>query len=178
MGRPKLLLPWGETTVLGQVLSTFSAAGVEDILVVTGGDREQVEELVGTSARTAYNREYAHGEMLSSIQCGLRALEPDTEAALVALADQPTVEVSSVRAVVQAYRRDKASIVVPSYRRRRGHPWLVGATHWEEILQLQAPRSLRDFLQHHNEDIHYVDIPDPGILQDLDTPQDYLKARP
>ena len=44
MGRPKLILPWGETTVLGQVVSTFAAAGIEDILVVTGGARDQIEE--------------------------------------------------------------------------------------------------------------------------------------
>lgn len=43
MGQPKMLLPWGETTVLGQVVATIAAAGIEDILVVTGGEREGVE---------------------------------------------------------------------------------------------------------------------------------------
>ncbi len=43
MGQAKMLLPWGETTVLGQVVATIAAAGIEDILVVTGGEREGVE---------------------------------------------------------------------------------------------------------------------------------------
>ena len=56
MGKPKMLLPWGETTVLGQVIATFKAAGADDVLVVTGGVREQVEALVGDSARTISTR--------------------------------------------------------------------------------------------------------------------------
>ena len=178
MGRPKLLLPWGETTVLGQVVSIFLDAGVEDILVVTGGDRDRIEAMVSSPARTTYNREYAHGEMLSSVQCGLRALETGTEAVLVALADQPLIQSQSVRSVIQTYRRSEAKIVVPSFRRRRGHPWLVDSAHWGEILELNAPQSLRDFLKRHGDDIHHVDVPDPGILRDLDTPEDYLQARP
>ena len=51
MGQPKMLLPWGGTTVLGQVVATFAAAGIEDILVVTGGAREQVESLVANLAK-------------------------------------------------------------------------------------------------------------------------------
>ena len=50
MGQPKLLLPWGERTVLGQVVATFAAAGIEEIIVVTGGVREQVEMLVAELA--------------------------------------------------------------------------------------------------------------------------------
>ncbi len=79
MGQPKLLLPWGETTVLGQVVSVFSAAGIEEIVVVTGGARPQVEGLVEQLARkypirAVYNPDYAEGGMLSSIQAGLRDL--------------------------------------------------------------------------------------------------------
>ncbi len=51
MGQPKLLLPWGGTTVLGQVVSTFAAAGIEEIIVVTGGAREQIEGLVAELAK-------------------------------------------------------------------------------------------------------------------------------
>ncbi len=71
MGQPKMLLPWGKTTVLETVIATFRAADVDDILVVTGGDREQVESLVRDSARTVFNPGYAAGEMLRSVQTGL-----------------------------------------------------------------------------------------------------------
>lgn len=79
MGQPKMLLPWGETTVLGQVVATFAAAGIEEILVVTGGARQPVEAAVAELARefpvrAVYNPDYARGEMLSSLQRGLADL--------------------------------------------------------------------------------------------------------
>jgi molybdenum cofactor cytidylyltransferase len=178
MGQPKMLLPWGETTVLGQVVNTFKAAGVEDLLVITGGAKEQVETLVGDSARTIFNPDFAEGEMLSSIQAGLAEVKPEVEAVLVGLGDQPQVQERSVRLVVEEYTKSGASLVVPSYQKRRGHPWLVTRPHWDEILRMSPSETLRDFLNRHANEIRYVEVNDPGILKDLDTPEDYLKSKP
>ena len=178
MGQPKMLLPWGETNVLEKVIATFEAAGVEDILVVTGGAREQVEALVGKSAQTVFNPEFAKGEMLSSVQAGLARLKPEVEATIIALGDQPLVQERSVQLVIEEYHRSGASIVVPSFQMRRGHPWLVARRHWDEILQMRSPESLRDFLNHYANEIHYVPINNNSILQDLDTPEDYRTSKP
>ncbi len=187
MGQPKMLLPWGETTVLGQVMATMRAAGAERIVVVTGSGREGVEALVeqfaqqGGDVSTVYNERFDSGEMLSSVQVGLRHLaerEPSAQATLIAPGDQPQVQERSVRRVVQAYRQQGASLVVPSFQHRRGHPWLAARPHWQEILCLKPPASLRDFLNRHADGICYVEVDDAGVLQDLDTPADYLKLRP
>jgi molybdenum cofactor cytidylyltransferase len=61
---------------------------------------------------------------------------------------------------------------------RRGHPWLVARSLWDELLRLKAPASPRDFLHAHAADIHYVPLDTPSIIEDLDTPQDYLKHKP
>jgi molybdenum cofactor cytidylyltransferase len=58
MGQPKMLMPWGKSTVLQTVISTVQAAGVADILVVTGGSRHQIEMLIGKSVQTVFNEEY------------------------------------------------------------------------------------------------------------------------
>lgn len=179
MGQPKMLLPWGETTVLGQVISVLRSAGVEDVVVVTGGYREQVEaEATRFGARVVFNAEYARNEMLSSIQCGLASLKAEAEAALLCLGDQPQVRVGTVRRVVEAFRASGSRLVVPSHQMRRGHPWLVAHSLWEEILTLRPPHSPRDFLNAHAAGIEYVEIDDPSILQDLDTPEDYRKFKP
>ena len=78
MGQPKMLLPWGNVSVLEHVISVFANAGIEDILVVTGAVREQIEEAVVKygkryPVRSIHNKNYSHAEMLSSLQCGLRA---------------------------------------------------------------------------------------------------------
>jgi CTP:molybdopterin cytidylyltransferase MocA len=61
---------------------------------------------------------------------------------------------------------------------RRGHPWLVARTLWNEILGLRPDQTPRNFLNAHAEDIHYVELDSPSILADLDTPEDYRMARP
>jgi molybdenum cofactor cytidylyltransferase len=178
MGQPKMLLPWGETTVLGKVITTFHAAGIQDVVVITGGAREQVEKTIGDSAHTIFNEDYKSGEMLSSIQTGLTAMQPETEAVLIGLGDQPQIEEETVRLVLQEYERSGAAIIVPSYQLHRGHPWLAAREHWKTILNMQAPDSLREFLNQFRNNIRYVEVDTPTILQDLDTPEDYSKSRP
>ncbi len=178
MGQPKMLLPWGKTTVLMKVINTFKSAGIQDIIVITGGKREEVERLVGDSARTVFNENFATGEMLSSVQCGLNTVKPKMEAALICLGDQPQVEERSVRLIVEEYLKTRAPLIVPSYQMRRGHPWLVAKKYWDEILKMRTPESPREFLNRHAVEIHYLELDTPSILQDLDTPEDYARARP
>jgi molybdenum cofactor cytidylyltransferase len=179
MGAPKLNLPWGETTVLGQVLSTLLAAGLKKIIVVTGAHPLQgIEALAAQGVRAVFNPDYAQGEMLSSFQAGLRAVSPGCTAALLALGDQPQMEVDVVRAVVETYQRDRPKLLIPSYQMRRGHPWVVSRELWDEILRLEPPTSLREFLHAHAEEIQYLPVETETVLQDLDTPQDYEHFHP
>lgn len=176
MGQPKMLLPWGKVTVLGKVIETLQSAGLKDILVVTGGAREEVEKIAAAyQVRTARNLK--GGEMLESIQTGLRALTGG--AALIALGDQPQIEEETARRVVAAWKQSGAGIVVPSYANRRGHPWLIAEQYWGEILAMPAGQSsMRDFFNARKNEIFYVNADTPSILQDLDTPEDYLKFKP
>lgn len=182
MGEPKMLMKWRDGTVLGHVISVFARAGMEDILVITGSNRENIERLVGDLAslypvRYAYNPAYKSGGMLSSIQRGLQDLEEkNVGAAMIGLGDQPQVEEGSVRLILEEYRRTKYPLIVPSYQMHRGHPWLVGRVYWEEVLLMRAPQTLRDFLKQHTESIHHVDAGTASILADLDTPADYSKS--
>jgi molybdenum cofactor cytidylyltransferase len=185
MGQPKMLLPWGKMSVLEHVISVFTAASIEDILVITGAAHEQIEQVVANygrryPVRIVYNQKYLHGEMLSSLQCGLRALisEGKSAAALVGLGDQPQVQEGSVRLVCQAFIQTESLLVVPSFQMRRGHPWLVARPLWEDLLEMDPPKSPRDFLIGHADDIHYVNVETPSILADLDTPEDYHVSRP
>lgn len=161
-----------------RVVSIFKNAGVEDVIVVTGGAREEVEALVSNlNVRIVYNEDFERGEMLSSIQCGMRALGRQTQAALIGLGDQPQVREGSVRRVCEAFLETKSNIVVPSFQMRRGHPWLVARPLWEAVVRMEPPQSLRDFLSARRAEIHYVNVDDPNVLADLDTPEDYEKWR-
>jgi molybdenum cofactor cytidylyltransferase len=179
MGQPKMLLPWGGTTVLGQVISTFRAASVKDVIVVLGGAHEQVEEIVKQhGARSVYNAEYKSGEMLSSLQRGVRSQSPQAQATLIGLGDQPHVQEGTVRLICDTFERTPTKLIVPSFQMRRGHPWLVERSLWEELLEMSPSQSPRDFLNIHANEIRYVDVATDSILADLDTMDDYRKAHP
>jgi molybdenum cofactor cytidylyltransferase len=179
MGQPKMLLPWGNVTVIEHVLNTFLIAGIEDILIVTGGAHEQVQTVIDQyPVRKIHNGNYAAGEMLSSLQCGLREMSEQVQAALIGLGDQPQVQEKSVRAICNAYEANRSTLIVPSFQMRRGHPWLIARPLWNELLVLQPPKTPRDFLRDHSDQIQYVNLDTSTILADLDTPDEYRKAHP
>lgn len=179
MGQPKMLLPWGDTTVIGQVVHTLAQAGLHQIVVVTGGWRRQVEAALHASpAHVVYNPRYMEDQMALSLQVGLASLPAETDAALIALGDQPQMQPAVVRQVMQAYQESRAPLVFPSYHLRRGHPWIMARSLWEELLAGATARTLRELLQPYADRIRYVVVQDDTILRDLDTPADYHRERP
>jgi molybdenum cofactor cytidylyltransferase len=177
MGQPKMLMPWGKSTVLQTVIATLQAAGVTDVLVVTGGARKQVESLIGKSVQTIFNEDYEKGEMLGSIQVGLAVKMHEARAALICLGDQPQIQERSVRRIRDAFLKGNSNIVAPSYQMRRGHPWLIARPLWDEFLEVRPPKTPRDFLDAHSREIQYVEVETPTVIEDLDTPDDYLKYK-
>ena len=177
MGQQKMLLPWGQTTVIGKVVLTLLEGGVHDICVVVGSSHSELEKnLQRFKLNFIINNNYRNGEMLTSIQVGLNALE--SEATLVVLGDQPQIETWIVKTIVDRYLSTHHKIIVPSYNMRRGHPWLIEKSYWEEIFDLMPPHTLRDFLSLHNQVIDYLNVETPSVIQDLDTQHDYAKYKP
>ena len=172
MGQPKMLMPWGDTTVLGRVIQTLQNSGVQEIVLVTNSIL--ASQIMHHEVRITLNE---GNEMLTSVQLGLQALKPSAQASLVCLGDQPQVEEGSVRSVCDAFLKRKSDLVVPSFQMRRGHPWLIARPLWDEILGMPAG-SMRKFLNAHANEIEYVNVETASILQDLDTPEDYLKYKP
>ena len=179
MGTQKMTLPWGQSTVIGAVIQTLTDAGIDDICVITGELHAELRVLLnGYKVNLVNNKNYQNGEMLTSIQVGLRELKAGTEAVLIILGDQPQIEAIVVKIIIERHQLTHHSLIVPSYKMQRGHPWLVGKEYWEEVLALRPPSTLRDFLNIHAEKIDYVIVETPSIVQDLDTQQDYERYNP
>jgi molybdenum cofactor cytidylyltransferase len=175
MGRLKQLLPYGEHTVIEQVVATLLASPVQDVLVVTGHERAQIDAVLENwSVRVVFNPGYAEGEMLSSVQGGLRALPSASQAALLVLGDMPGLDVDVIRLLVQTYlATGDRSIYIPSYRMRAGHPVLVPRPFWQAILEAPRQASLRSVLRGPDTPIIWVEVDTASVLRDVDTPDDY-----
>jgi molybdenum cofactor cytidylyltransferase len=175
MGRLKQLLPYEKHTVVEQVVSALLAAPVDEVLVVTGHQREAVEAaLARWPVKAVFNPDYARGEMLSSVQAGLRATSAACQAALLAVGDMPAIQQGVITQLIDAYRAGGDDLVyIPSYQMRAGHPVLVPRPHWGAILSLPRGDTLRSVLRAKNRRVQWVIVDTPSVLRDIDTPTDY-----
>jgi molybdenum cofactor cytidylyltransferase len=175
MGRPKMLLPLADgRPMLAHTVETMARGGLRPVVVVTGGEAGVAEAAEAMGAEWVQAWEEGRGDMLASIQSGLRALE-DTpaEGAMVVPGDMPFIRPTTIQTLVQVFVTDRPRLMAPSYARRRGHPVGLAREAWPEALALAPPQSLRDYLRDRSREIRYVVVDDPGILKDLDRPDDY-----
>ena len=190
MGRNKLLLPWGETTVLGRTLANVRASAVHDVVVVTGHEREKVETVVAAAERLhdasdthtagphiVDNIDYANG-MLATVQAAVRALPAASEAILVVLGDQPMVGPPTIDRLLTAYAGSPAGLVAPTYDGRRGNPVLIDRRYFAELLTLPPDAAPRVLLARYPDDLLAVPVDSDAILHDLDRPEEYERFRP
>lgn len=175
MGKPKLLLPYGEKTIIETIVETVVSSNVENTLIILGSDREKIEEKIKNSpVKIVYNRDFRSG-MLSSVQCGFKAVPEETRAVLVVLGDQPKISADVIDKLIDAYKSTGKGIVLPVYKKERGHPVLIDVKYGEEVENLSPEVGLRGTVYNHPEDILEVDMETPSIFQDIDDESDYKR---
>lgn len=178
MGRNKLLLPWGDATVLGRTLANVKASGVADVLMVSGHEPEPAETIAGRlGIPILYNQDYAKG-MITSVQTAVRDLPSSIDAVLVVLGDQPMVGSEVLDELLRAYAGSPCGLIAPTYRGQRGNPVLIDRRYFRELLSLSPRDAPLLLLQRHPDDLHLVEVTSDAILHDLDRPADYERQRP
>lgn len=185
MGRSKLLLPFGRSTVVGSLVAALRAAGVARIVLVVGHASGEIGGwAAGHGITVAVNPKPERG-MLSSVLEGLEALGGAEAAAaeltasddvlLVSPADLPAIRAETVRRLVCTTLPTTASLAVPLHSGRRGHPLVVTGRRVPEIPTLDAQVGLRQLLERHADEVFEVEVDDPGVLLDVDTPEAYRR---
>ncbi len=177
MGAPKLLLPFAGSTVIARVVDAFLGAPVERVIVVVRPRDSNLRDTLAARQVSFIENPDPAGDMLSSVRCGLRAVPGDTETVAVSPGDQPSLEPSLVRRILSAYETSGRGILVPVHGGRRGHPLVFSAGYVAELLTRHDGTGLRGLLQTHVEDVLEWRTSDAAVLEDLDTPADYQRAR-
>jgi len=180
-GRPKALLPTGrgDETFLGRIASTLVAGGVDDVVVVAGYHDQAIRRFVEglpTPVRLLTNLNPGEGQ-LSSLLIALRAVDrPQLRAVIVTLVDLPLVSASTVRAVLDGYRRTGAPLVRPERDGRHGHPVLFDRSLFDELRAVDPEHGAKPVVRAHA--ARGLDVPteDDGAFTDIDTPQDYERV--
>ncbi len=176
MGRSKPLIRLRDLPLLRHVIDHLKESTVDDIVVVLGYDSAAIRQAVSLEdVSVVENPEYAKG-MSTSIRAGLRAVKDDAEAALIVLADQPLISSKTVNRLVDFFRDRKPAIVVPAFRGFRGNPVLIARRLFPEMSRITGDIGCRAIFDDHPADIETVEVDDPGVLIDIDTPEDLERA--
>ena len=167
MGEPKLLLPFGQTTIIETVVDHVIQSKADRIVVILGHQEEEMRKKIRNIPVTiAVNPAYRQG-MLSSIQRGFVSLPEDARAALIVLGDQPSIQMSVIDKIVDSQAQTQKGIVIPVYKGRRGHPVLVDMKYREDVMRLDPDTGLRGLAHIHTEDVMEVEVDNPCILKDI-----------
>ena len=179
MGRPKALLQWRGLPFIEHVCAALRRAGVEDRVAVLG--RTSHEILAGwtpAGEKVTVNLMPEHGQ-LSSLKTGLAELSEFSEGFLVCLADQPTIPAETYKKVIDCWLSNKETIVIPrtfraaDSRLKRGHPILIPAAHKGLCFEGPLDKGLHWVTHHPSVRITDLEVKDPEIIRDFDTPEDY-----
>jgi molybdenum cofactor cytidylyltransferase len=173
MGTHKLLLPLGDETIVHRTVRQVCEAGFDDVLAVVGNEWAHVAAaLEGLRVRHAINADYESG-MASSFRTAVEHLG-DSEAAMFALADQPFVTAGEYRRLVDTYRQHAPGIVSVRYGEVMAPPHLFSREFFPELAALQ--HGARPVLERHRDRTIVLQFA-PDLLLDIDTPEDYERAK-
>lgn len=183
MGRPKLTLDLGGKSVLTRLVDALSLPEiVERAIVIRKGDDDLARLAQSLSGLTIVRPEVDPPDMRASVTCALNEIRERfapsaADGWLLVPADHPCLNQRVLRKLLDAWTRDRPKILVPTHDGKRGHPTLFRWSLAAEIDRLPPDTGLNLLLRQHADDVVELECDEPGILTDLDTPEDYDRLR-
>lgn len=179
LGRPKQLEPWGDSTLLGRVVSVAREMPVDEIWVVVGAESERIlaETDLG-DAGVIENPEWEEG-IASSLRVGLDALTrlSRVERVVIMMGDQPDVSPEVVERLLEEHKRAKRPVSIPKYRYTLGNPVVVDRSLWSRVMSLEGDEGAMRLWRAHPEWVNEVWFPEQPP-RDVDTEADVVELRP
>jgi molybdenum cofactor cytidylyltransferase len=177
MGSPKALLPYRGTTFLEHLLSVTEHPRIGWRRVVLGADAQAIAGGVDLPAdEVVVNDNWEEGQ-LSSIQAGVRSLPARTDGMLLCLIDHPFINCELVCELIERFYETGKSIVLPVYKKRRGHPVIFAARLYEELLSAPLETGARAVVWAHREEVLEMETSEDGCVLNLNDPDAFAKAR-
>jgi molybdenum cofactor cytidylyltransferase len=175
-GVSKLSQKIGDMSLICHVIENLRIAGVNSVTVIYG-DCWGVEELELPAIATPLRNENAENGIGSSIALAATSLPSTATRLLFALADMPKIMPETILALMQKSADNDANIWVPTYRGKQGHPVIFSRDWVDELTKLDGDRGGASLFAHENAKLACLEVEDPGILMDIDTPADLSKLR-
>jgi len=179
MGKTKQLLPFNDTTILGQVISQAINSDLDQVNLVLGHKAEKIRRDLDkrcdlSGINFIINTHYKDGQS-TSLVAGIENLSQDIDAAMFLLGDQPLVTKAIINHLINAFKSSNAPIVIPYYKSLRGNPVTISKTLFSQLKTLTADAGARVIFKKYKHRILKININNPAVAIDVDTPQDYKK---
>jgi CTP:molybdopterin cytidylyltransferase MocA len=178
MGSPKLLLPWGHTSILGHLIRQCQTLGPAQVSIVIANEavelRQELDRL-GFSPKNRIVNDAPERGMFSSIQCAARwnGWSELITHWVILLGDQPHLEPSTLRQLSNFAAKNWQKVCQPLRGSRWCHPVVLPKATFCQLPSSKA-NTLREFLA--GCERAGFECRDPGLEKDIDTPEDYQKA--
>ncbi|MBI3147998.1 MAG: nucleotidyltransferase family protein [Betaproteobacteria bacterium] len=169
-GADKLLHPLADGTPMVLHSARRLRAAVPEMLVVVRPGASALMELLACEHFHCVVAEHAEAGMGHSVAAAVAAM-PEARGWVIALADMPFVRVDTIAQVLEALRAGK-DLVAPRFRGHRGNPVGIGGRFRQELLALEGDAGARRILQANAQHLFFLEVDDPGVLHDVDTPSD------
>ena len=173
MGSPKALLQYGGESFLDRLIALLSPR-CSPVIVVLGAHAEVIQASVTLPAVFAINPDYPLG-MTTSVQCGLRAVPADCDGVLFTLVDHPAATPQTLDALLAPLPMPPPLVRVPRFGEQRGHPIWFARQLINDFLALPATGAAREVVRRHVDRTQFLDLDDPGVIADIDSPEDYRR---
>lgn len=177
MGDLKALLPWQGRPLIAHQIAELLAAGVAEVIVVTGhaADRIAPHLPADPRVREAFNADYRTGRS-ASVRAGLAAIDPGAADLIILNVDQPTAR-GIIHRLIGAHQAAGAPISVPTRAGKRGHPPIFNRALAPEIAAIdEATEGLKRVVRTHAADLQPVEIDSPLVTLNLNRPAEYAAA--
>ena len=177
MGSPKALLSWQGATLIEYQIRCLIESGVAEVVVVLGHRADEISPYVsGDRVRHVHNPDYRRGKA-TSVKCGVRAIDRDADAILLLAVDQPR-NTDVISRVIRAHVENNPVITSPRFQGHGGHPLVFSATLKAELENIsEENQGIREVFERHRDGVRELEIDDPILRLDLNTPEDYEEAK-
>ncbi len=187
----KLLLPWGNKTVLETTIDNILAAQMGHLHIVVGHEAKHIKNVLKNYSNRQLlpplslpcrqtdiitNLAYEQG-MTTSIQAGITNIDDKATGYMICLSDMPLIAPSEYRLLFEHFleisKKDKKAIIRPIFNHQKGNPTIFSAFYKKDILHLTYTEGCKPIVQKYAKHVYEVQMPTESILKDMDNREDY-----
>ncbi|MCQ1528155.1 molybdenum cofactor cytidylyltransferase [Lutispora saccharofermentans] len=172
MGKQKLILPLKNSTIVENAVETVKSCKAFGEILVVYQSEEVMDRIKKYDVKTVYNAKAKDGQSTSVIE-GIKNSDPDAKAYMFIAGDQPFITKDIIEALINAWKKNQNSIIVPCYDGKKGMPTIFPAEFRQELMNITGDTGGRTIIQGNSDRVMFVDFYDTMAGFDIDTPEEY-----